>query len=148
MPIQVKRLLIVFGLFIGLMLALKFLLTPDSWREFNGPYRGEAVREIADKQPKYVQMETCVMCHDDIGELKSSGKHKSLQCELCHGVGYAHMDEPEENPMIIPEGRGYCVTCHEKNPARPANVIKQIDPKEHNIEEECITCHNPHEPWL
>lgn len=146
MPLQVKRLLLVFAVFIGLMLVLKYLLTPDSWREF-GAYRGNALTEIADQKAKYVQMEDCAMCHDSIAELKNSGMHTTLQCEICHGPGYMHIED-EANQMDIPEGRNYCLVCHTKNAARPENIIKQIDAIEHNEGEECITCHNPHEPWL
>ncbi len=145
MPLQLKRLLLVFAVFIGIMLVLKYYLTPDSWREY-GPYRGKALTEIAAKEAKYVQMETCAMCHDSIAEFKSQGNHKPLQCEVCHGPGYKHMDEPENNKMEIPQGRQFCLRCHTQNAASPKNVIKQIDAVEHYEGEDCITCHNPHQP--
>lgn len=146
MPVQIKRLLIVFAVFIGLMIGLKILFTPDSWREY-GAYRGYALTEIADKEAKYVQMETCVMCHDSIGELKDQGKHINLQCELCHGPGYKHIDD-ESVDMLIPEDDQFCIRCHAVNAARPQDIIKQIDAEEHSEGEACIMCHNPHQPWL
>ncbi|MCF6170833.1 MAG: hypothetical protein L3J66_07655 [Bacteroidales bacterium] len=147
MPLQIKRLMLAFAVFIGLMLGLKYFLTPDSWREY-GPYRGKALTEIADKVPKYVDMETCAMCHDSIAELKNQGLHKLIQCELCHGPGYLHVEDDENNKMKIPEGSGVCIECHAKNAARPDKIIKQVDVAEHSEGEECINCHNPHEPWL
>lgn len=150
MPVQIKRLILVFAVFIGIMLVLKYLLTPESWREY-GPYRGNALREIAAQDIKYMQMETCEMCHDSIASLKSEGVHKSLQCEVCHGPGYLHADdenEPENNDMQIPEDGQFCMRCHTKNPASPKNIIKQIDAAEHSEGEDCINCHNPHQPWL
>ncbi len=146
MPVQVKRLLIVFAVFIGLMIGLKVIFTPESWREY-GPYRGYALTEIADKEAKYVQMETCVMCHDSIGELKDQGKHINLQCELCHGPGYKHIED-ESVDMLIPEDDQFCIRCHAINAARPQDIIKQIDAEEHSEGEACIMCHNPHQPWL
>ena len=146
MPVQVKRLLVVFAVFIGLMISLKVLFTPESWRQY-GAYRGYALVEIADKEAKFVQMETCAMCHDSIAELKNQGVHKSLQCELCHGPGYKHIDD-ENVEMKIPEDNQFCMRCHTKNAASPQNIIKQIDANEHSEGEECITCHNPHQPWL
>lgn len=146
MPVQIKRLLIVFAVFIGLMIGLKIVFTPDSWREY-GAYRGYALTEIADKEAKYVQMETCVMCHDSIGELKDQGKHINLQCELCHGPGYKHIDDESVN-MLIPEDDQFCIRCHAVNAARPQDIIKQIDAEEHSEGEACIMCHNPHQPWL
>ena len=145
MPVQVKRLLLAFALFIGIMLVLKYILTPESWREF-GAYRGNALIEIADKEAKFVQMETCAVCHDSIAGLKIQSNHKSLQCEICHGPGYKHAEEPENNDMESPRGRQFCLRCHTKNAASPQNIIKQIDAVEHNEGEECITCHNPHQP--
>ena len=147
MPLQVKRLLILFAILIGIMLALKFLLTPESWREY-GPYRGNSLTEIAAQEAKYVDFETCAMCHDSIANMRMEGEHKTIQCEICHGPGYKHMDDPEINTMLIPQGRAYCVRCHATNAARPKNIIKQIDAIEHNEGENCITCHNPHQPWL
>lgn len=146
MPLQLKRLLLVFAVFIGIMLALKYFLTPESWREY-GPYRGNAITEIGDQELKFVQMDDCAMCHDSIAELKNGGLHATLQCELCHGPGYKHIAD-ETNAMEIPEEGQFCVRCHEKNAARPSDVIKQVDPLEHSEGEECITCHNPHQPWL
>ena len=150
MPVQVKRLLLVFAVFIGIMFVLKYLLTPESWREY-GPYRGNALTEISGNEIKFVQMETCAACHDSIADLKTHGLHISIQCEICHGPGYKHADEanePENNDMEIPEGSQICLRCHTKNAASPKNIIKQIDAVEHSEGEECITCHNPHQPWL
>ncbi|MDA3905968.1 MAG: hypothetical protein PF484_07820 [Bacteroidales bacterium] len=147
MPLQVKRLLIVFAILIGTMFALKYFLTPESWREF-GPYRGNALKEIAAQEAKYIDTKTCAMCHDLIAELKNNGEHNSIQCENCHGPGYKHIDDQENNEMKIPKGREFCIRCHARNAARPLNIIKQIDATEHNIGEDCITCHNPHQPWL
>jgi hypothetical protein len=147
MPLQVKRLLLVFAVFIAVMFLLKYLLTPDSWREF-GPYRGAAITEIADKEAKFVQMETCIDCHDSIGDLKNQGKHINIQCEICHGPGYKHIEDTDINKMDLPDGNGLCMRCHTRNPASPENIIKQIDAVEHSEGEECISCHNPHQPWL
>ncbi len=147
MPVQVRRLLIVFAVLVGAMLGLKYFLTPESWREY-GAYRGDALKEIAEKEAKYVEMETCIMCHDSIGELKDQGMHESIQCELCHGPGYKHVEDDEKFHMDIPENSLFCLRCHTKNDAKPQNVIKQIDAIEHSEGEECINCHNPHQPWL
>ena len=145
MPVQIKRLLLAFAIFIGIMLVLKYLLTPESWREY-GAYRGNALKEIAARDAKYVQVETCAMCHDSIAEVKTQGVHISIQCETCHGPGYKHADDPENNDLEIHQDRQFCLRCHTKNAASPQNIIKQIDAVEHYEGEECITCHNPHQP--
>ena len=146
MPVQVKRLLLVFAVLIAASISLKYYLTPKSFGEY-GHYRGKALEEIASKEPKYVQMDDCAMCHDSIAELKSSGVHAPLQCEVCHGPGYKHIED-ESNKMLIPENGQFCMRCHNINPAKHKNVIKEIDAEKHAEGEDCLTCHNPHQPWL
>lgn len=145
MPVQVKRLLLVFVFFIAISISLKIFLTPESFGEY-GHYRGKALVEISGKEAKYIQMDDCAMCHDSIAELKSSGLHESLQCEICHGPGNKHIED-ESNKMAIPEEGQFCMRCHTINAASPKEVIKQVDALEHADGEDCITCHNPHEPW-
>lgn len=146
MPIQLKRLLLVFTVIITMMLAMKYFLTPVSWREY-GAYRGNALTEISEKEAKFVQMDDCAICHDSIFELKNGGVHVSLQCEICHGPGYKHLEDETIDMEILQDGN-FCLRCHEKNAARPQDIIKQVDAVEHSEGEECITCHNPHQPWL
>ena len=147
MPVQIKRLLIVFAILIAISVILKFFLTPESFGEY-GHYRGKALVEIADKTPKFVQMDDCIMCHDSIGELKNSGVHAVLQCEVCHGPGFKHIEDEELNKMEIDKSSDLCMHCHTINAASPKKIIRQIDAAEHAEGEECITCHNPHQPWL
>lgn len=146
MPLQIKRILLVFVVLVIGMLILKFLLTPDSWRE-HGPYRGAALGEIANQQMKYFGDNDCLMCHDSIAEMYIKGPHSTVQCEVCHGPGYLHIDDQDEYHMEIPSDNNLCLKCHRYNSAKPKNIIKQIDPVEHAEEEDCINCHNPHLPW-
>ena len=147
MPVQVKRLLLVFAFFIAISVALIYFLTPKSFGEY-GHYRGKALEEISSAEIKYVQMDDCAMCHDSIAELKNSGLHATLQCEVCHGPGFNHIEDYENNRMEIPNEGQFCMRCHTMNAASPKKVIKQIDAVEHAEGEDCITCHNPHQPWL
>ena len=137
----------VFTVFIAISITLIYFLTPESFGEY-GHYRGKALVEIAGKEAKYVQMDDCAMCHDSIAELKSSGMHALLQCEVCHGPGYKHIEDDENNRMEIAADGQFCMQCHTINAASPKKVIKQIDAVEHAEGEDCITCHNPHQPWL
>jgi nitrate/TMAO reductase-like tetraheme cytochrome c subunit len=147
MPVQVKRLLLVFAILIALSIVLKYYLTPESFGEY-GHYRGKALEEIASKEAKFTQKDDCAMCHDSIAELKSSGVHDPLQCEVCHGPGFKHIEDDELNKMDINKSGELCMRCHSINAASRKKVIKQIDAVEHAEGEECITCHNPHQPWL
>jgi hypothetical protein len=145
MPLQVKRLLLVFALFVGMMIAIGYFLTPASFYQF-GHYRGEALTEIANKEPKYVDVKSCTVCHDSLTAIKDSSVHKSINCQTCHGVGNKHVNNPKVNSLVKPDGREDCGRCHSLNPARLASAIKQVDLTKHNVKSKCVKCHNPHSP--
>jgi hypothetical protein len=147
MPVQVKRLLLLFGVIVLFFLLARHYLTPDTFGQY-GHYRGASLKENADKPIRYVNMkETCVVCHDSIAAVKDSSVHRFINCQTCHGPGYLHADNPTKENITKPHLREFCGTCHSKNPAR-AKVIKQIDMDEHNPGDECISCHNSHNPVL
>jgi len=144
MPIQLKRLLILGLVLVSIFFVLKYLLTPESFGQY-GHYRGNALVENATHDAKYVGSEACVECHEDIVEEKTEGFHNTLACENCHGPGYMHVLD-SENELQMPDSREFCAKCHAYNRARPANAITQIDIEDHNPEEKCIECHYPHQP--
>jgi hypothetical protein len=146
MPLQIKRLLIMFAIFIALFLLVRHFLIPDSFGKY-GHYRGDALAENAAKEVKYAGTKSCIACHDTVFTLKKSGKHEVINCETCHGPGYKHNKTPKEAKLLIPNGRDFCIKCHGKNIAKRKENIVQIDPKEHNVEGNCTECHNPHQPW-
>ena len=148
MPPQIKRLALLFVLFIGLFLTLKYFLTPKSFGEF-GHYRGLALEEGKVKVPEYTGQKACNECHEDMMVLKMANEHATLSCETCHGAGRVHISSTDSVVVspTMPRSREFCGICHAKNPARKAGNIKQIDMKEHNQGELCTKCHNPHNPW-
>ncbi len=145
MPQQIKRLAIVFAVLITGFLIARHFLIPESFGQY-GHYRGYALDENKAHDTKYVGEAICADCHDDMMELKVSDLHAEISCETCHGPGWKHIKEPTAGQFRIPESRDFCGTCHSINPARP-DFIKQVDLSEHNIEANCIECHNPHAPW-
>ena len=146
MPPQLKRLIPLFAIFIGLFLLARYFLVPDTFGEY-GHYRGASLEENADREAHFAGKETCVMCHDDIGTFLAGDKHHVLSCEVCHGPGMAHANEPEENVLVMPVERSHCGKCHAVHPAKRKKVITQVDLEEHFPTIDCITCHNPHKPW-
>jgi len=146
MPQQLKHLVIAFAIVIGLFLVARHFLIPDSFGE-TGHYRFKALEENASLEAKYMGEESCSDCHDDMASLKAEGLHDVLTCEACHGPGYLHVASGEAKDILVPSGREFCGKCHAMNVARPDDHIMQIDIKEHNIENNCVECHNPHEPW-
>lgn len=147
MPLQLKRVL---SLLVGLIivfLVIRRLLIPDSFGKL-GHYRANSLAENEAQVPKYIGSDDCHYCHETEALLLAEGLHSTIACETCHGPGHKHIESNEVSDIIKPSGRDFCGRCHEKNAARPDDIIKQVDISTHHIEENsCTNCHNAHEPW-
>lgn len=147
-PPQIVRLVLLTIGIVGSYLVARHFLTPPSFGEF-GWYRGEALGEAASYNPVYAGRKACEECHADEVEQLLQYEHKTLSCEVCHGPGQAHADNPDVK--MIREDQlqalryGLCVRCHEANPSRP-RWYKQIESKDHYTGSKCIECHVPHMP--
>ena len=147
MPKQLKVLLLLFACFITLFIIVRHFLVPDSFGEY-GHYRADALIDIAEQELNYAGKEACIDCHSDIYEMLLTDMHAKLSCEVCHGPGLKHADSMEASDISKKSGREFCGLCHAMNPARPLDVVSQVDLNEHNIENKnCIDCHNPHQVW-
>ena len=146
MPPQLRVLLILFTAFVIAFLIVRRLLIPDSFGDL-GHYRADALEEISNLEIAFAGKETCIACHDDINEIIQTDVHANISCEVCHGPGARHADSMEAADIQKNGTREACGLCHSTNPARPSNIITQIDLKEHNIDFNCIDCHNPHQVW-
>ena len=147
MPSQLKRLIPIFIVFIGLFLIARSLLIPESFGQY-GHYRGDALIDIASKELVHASKEDCYDCHDDIQAIIENDVHAGLSCLICHGPGLAHVENPEADNIQKNSGREFCGRCHQLNAARSTEVIIQIDLATHNAEiKDCIECHNPHQVW-
>lgn len=145
MPQQLTRLIIAFLIFISLFLVIRHFLVPASFGKY-GHYRADALKDNESHEIKYVQPGECSACHIEIDSLKASGNHKNIRCQICHGPGYKHIEDPSSNVLLKPVDRAFCGKCHSKNAARSEKIIKQQDISEHNPDNKCIDCHNPHQP--
>jgi len=169
MPQHIKRLIIVFAIFILLFLILQQILKPVSFGEL-GHYRAKAIDENSEKESFYAGLANCSSCHDTIMMEKAIGGHATLTCEVCHGPGLKHalfadrfMNDQLPDSLVLqkPAERKDCAVCHEINAARikilfdtiDNILVRQINSMEHNLmskrtnkERKCITCHNPHQP--
>ena len=83
------------------------------------------------------------MCIRD--RVKSQGFHRSVSCEVCHGPGAAHVEDPGTVKPTAPRQRGLCPLCHDYSPSRPTG-FPQIVTAQHNPGKPCMTCHKPHDP--
>ncbi len=96
----------------------------------------------------YADREDCHACHSDIQETLESEMHAGLSCLICHGPGGAHVEDPMAGNITKESGREFCGRCHDINPARPIDVVFQVDVQTHHTEKkDCIECHNPHKLW-
>ncbi|MCF8369826.1 MAG: hypothetical protein K9G76_12370 [Bacteroidales bacterium] len=145
MPVQLKTLIPLFTAFILIFLVVRHFLIPESFGK-EGHYRYDAIAMNADKPLNYAGKDACAECHDDQVLAMESDMHANLSCEVCHGPGLAHYDNPDSARLIIPDQREHCGLCHSYN-ANRVDKITQIDLNDHNVEEKCIHCHNPHVPW-
>lgn len=147
MPPQLKTLLPFLAVFICIFLVARHYLIPESFGKY-GHYRANSLDEIAALPVHYSGKTVCIDCHDTEAALLASDAHSGLSCEVCHGPGIKHADDPDNNKLEKPGTREDCGKCHSINSARKPNVITQIDIKTHNIERaNCIDCHNPHAVW-
>ena len=146
MPPQIKRLAVLFAIFIGLFIVVRHFLIPKSFGKY-GHYRADAVEEIGRLPENYAGNEVCQGCHEDIYELKAASEHAGVACETCHGPAMEHTEDPMGVKPVKPKGRAFCGLCHSRNAARPKNM-PQVDMEEHNKGMECILCHKAHDPKI
>ena len=147
MPPQLKTLIPLFAIFVGLFLTARYFLVPESYGQF-GHYRGNSLKDNAEKSISYAGKPACIECHDDINQKLEADLHAKLSCEVCHGPGAGHVQAPDSVILEKPGTRQACGTCHQKIPSRPAKAITQVNISEHHIEKkDCIECHNPHAVW-
>jgi uncharacterized CHY-type Zn-finger protein len=145
-PSHIKRLILVFVIFISLFLVLRHFLIPDTFGK-NGHYRGAALIDNTQIEIHYSGQQACFECHQDIEDLKLKDLHSQIHCETCHGPGQKHVLSKVPADILKPNGREFCGSCHNINTAKQKDAVLQVNLKEHNIEKNCIDCHNPHQPW-
>ena len=124
------------------------LSIPKSFGAY-GFYRGDNVQEWVSMSSKYSVAGTaaCSTCHGDKVTLKNEGPHTAINCESCHLAAEKHIQATFDVKPVKDSTREACLSCHEKQAARPEISIRQVDSSQHNLGMACITCHDPHSPW-
>ena len=146
MPPQIRQLLLLFAIFISLFIGVRYLLVPESFGNI-GHYRALSLYENELREIKFAGDESCIECHDDVIEMFETDVHSELSCEGCHGPCQDHVNLPDSTEVNKSVDRKFCALCHSINAARSTDMIFQIDLQEHEIDKNCIDCHNPHMPW-
>ncbi len=127
-------------------LGVRAYLVPRSFGEY-GHYRGDAIADIASLPISYAGHQTCEMCHTDIFDQKSKGKHAGVACEACHGPQAKHADDPGSVVPALPDAAVLCAQCHEASAAKP-KWFPQVATADHSGGLICTTCHQAHSPGM
>lgn len=124
---------------------LRVIPAPAFLAEFGfHPKNTEENREAWASLPiQYVSSSICVDCHQGEYALRGKGSHRTISCETCHGPAREHIATGA--PEVLDTSRGLCGLCHARLVSRPSN-FPQVNMAEMGGDEECITCHDPHEP--
>jgi len=96
---------------------------------------------------KYRTREYCRECHEENVASILDSPHGAIQCENCHGPAIDHPDD--DTSLAITGSRLLCLRCHAFLPYPQSNrsdVIPPVVSDDHNPGENCIVCHNPHNP--
>jgi len=105
----------------------------NDWKNFKVKYRGR---------------EYCKGCHADKVKTILASPHQPIQCENCHGPAIDH--PKDKTDLSITGSRALCLRCHAglPYPQSNRNDLPAVDPDTHNPGENCVECHNPHNPSL
>ncbi|MBK5298959.1 MAG: cytochrome C [Vicinamibacteria bacterium] len=137
------------GLFV---LAVVAFLVWRSWmvpRDFGvyGHFRAGAIADAAVRTPLYAGQASCIECHGDVQQVRSSGRHAAIGCEACHGPLGQHARGQSDVAPVRPDPRIVCLTCHTARLGMPA-AFPRIVVKEHSESGSCTECHKAHAPGL
>lgn len=139
---------------VALLLTVRHFMVPADFGVADGGnftynfHRQSATDDWKDFKVKYQGRDYCQECHEENVESILASPHADIQCENCHGPAIDHPDNPEA--LVIDTGRAQCLRCHAylPYPTSQRADLPGIDPHEHNIDENCVDCHNPHNPDL
>ena len=147
---DVEHLVRLAGLFVAGLLVFTVAraeLVPAGFGKY-GHYRAGAIDDVRAKTPEYAGQKACADCHSDVVELRAQARHKGIACESCHGPLGKHAADPGQMTPVLPKpARPLCVHCHAANTGK-SKRYPTVDIKEHAGDEDCLTCHKPHNPKL
>ena len=138
------------GLIATIFVAREFLV-PDDFgvhgQNFTyGYHRLSNIQEWKDFPVKYQGRENCEECHEENLTALNSSSHQNVECENCHGPAVGHPDPNEFLPLD--KSRALCLRCHAflEYPNSDRGKLKSIVDRTHRRRDECVKCHNPHDP--
>ncbi|MDZ7265455.1 MAG: hypothetical protein ONB16_12775 [candidate division KSB1 bacterium] len=146
MPQQIRALIILVIIFLAAFIFGRRLLIPKTFGIY-GHYRAAAVDLNLAVPARYAGQQICKECHEDIVAIRDQHSHRTIACESCHGPGLAHSESPDDQDLVVPKEREFCIRCHDYIAARPKG-FPQINAATHNPGKSCLECHPAHAPTL
>lgn len=147
-----RPLFVILGL-VALILTVRYFVVPQGFGVhangyMYGWYRTSNIEDWKKMPVQHQGRDYCKDCHEKEVRLNLTSPHAKIQCENCHGPAGDHPNEPPR--LSIDRSREQCLRCHSQlNYAQSdRSKIKGIDPLTHNVDIECASCHNPHQPNL
>ena len=153
---------------------LRGRMVPEGFGQ-QGPYRAEALVEIAAKPSVFQADAVCHQCHQDVQEERAETLHRAVRCVHCHGQGHKHVAQARlaaESPeyviepaaewdgdfltsidLFITQDRKTCLVCHEAAVGMPADFkkinvtehLEEMEASEAESRETCFECHSGHD---
>jgi uncharacterized CHY-type Zn-finger protein len=147
---DVEHLVRLAGLFVAGVLVFsvaRAALVPEGFGRL-GHYRAGAIDDIRAKAPEYAGQKICADCHADVVDLRAQARHGAIACESCHGPLARHATDPGTMTPALPKpARPLCVHCHAANTGK-SKRYPTVDIKDHAGDDDCVTCHAPHNPKI
>ena len=112
-----------------------------------GHFRAGAIADAAMLPVRFAGQASCVDCHSEVQQVRTTGRHAAVACEACHGPLGQHARGETDVAPERPSARGVCLTCHTSRLGMPAAFPKVIV-NEHSEAGPCSDCHKPHSPGV
>ena len=153
-------------------------MVPESYGELSdryGPYRADALEQIAAQPSMLIADKVCHECHQDVQKERAEAKHSTVLCIHCHGSSRDHVKQARaaaKDPSLkiapaakwdgdvftkidlyITKDRASCLVCHEKTIGMPewfqkidvAVHLEDMGAAEPMSRETCFECHAGHD---
>jgi hypothetical protein len=143
---HVLRMVGLFAVAIVAFVAWRAWMVPPDFGVY-GHYRAGAITDAAARTPRFAGQAACVVCHDDVQQVRVAGRHAKVGCEACHGPLGAHARAESDVAPIRPSTRGVCLTCHTSTQGMP-QAFPKIIVNDHSDAGPCTDCHKSHAPGV
>ncbi|MFN3504812.1 MAG: ammonia-forming cytochrome c nitrite reductase subunit c552 [Caldimicrobium sp.] len=100
----------------------------------------EAKKAMPGPVSEKADVQTCYSCHSEIKDFHLKGKHKNVNCGVCHGNLRNHVGNPMDNKPTVKMEHAVCGQCHKDQYESYVGVNLASPPK---IEKATSTSRSP-----